>query len=163
MRACLAALPVLLVATSFSDARAGAAAATLPKEAAQALHSATQVELYSLEPWFDDDTKEPKWHELVVLGHTTLKTDKAKAAVAQVEAAIKAGAGKSAACVEPRQGLRAESGGHAYDFLLSYDCHSLVVYIDDKKVATLPAAGSPAALDKLLKQAKVPLSQSASD
>jgi len=160
MRACLAALPLLVACAGSAFA---SPANTLPPDADKALHSATQVELYSLEPWFDDDTKETKWHELVLLGRATLTAEKAKAAVAQIDAALKAGAGKSAACVEPRQGLSVESAGHRYDFLLSYDCHSLEVYVDDKKAATLAAGGSPAGINKLLAQAKLPLSKSASD
>jgi len=160
MLACLAAIPALLAANLAGSVDA---AKTLPPEAAKALHAARQVELYSLEPWFDDDTKEAKWHGYVLLGHTTLAADEAKQAVAQVDAAITAAAKKQASCVEPRQALSVESEGHKYDFLLSYDCHSLEVYGDDKKLATLAAAGSPAALNKLLAQAKVPLSQSAGD
>ena len=160
MHACLAAVSALLAAAL---ANPQPSANALPPGAAKALHEATQVEIYSLEPWFDDDTKEAKWHGYVVLGHATLAADKAKQAVAQVDAAIAAAAKKEVACVEPRQALSVQSEGHTYDFLLSYDCHSLEVYGDDKKLVTLAAAGSPAAMNKLLVQAKLPLSQSAGD
>ena len=162
MRACLAALPVLLLGCFAGDARAGAAN-SLPTDAAQALHSAKQVELYSLEPWFDEDTKETKWHGYVLLGHATLSGDKARQAAAQFEAAISAKAPPKLDCFEPRHALGVESGGHRYELLLSYECHALEVYADGKRVGRLVAARSSASLDKLLRQAKVPLSQSASD
>ena len=150
MTACLAALLL-------------AAGNVLPADAMQALHSAPTVELYSLEPWFDEGAKEPMWHGYVLLGHVTLSAGKAKTAVAAIDAAIQSGEGHKSACVEPRQALHVASGGHAFDFLLSYDCHSLEVYRDDRKLASLAAGGSPKVLDKLLSEAKVPLSKSASD
>ena len=135
----------------------------LPADLAKILHEAKQVELYSLEPWFDEDAKETKWHGFVLLGHATLTAADSKLAVAALDSAIKAAKGGDQFCFEPRHALRFESGGHKYDFLLSYECQQLEVFRDDVGVASLGAAGTPAALNRLLKAAKVPVSQSASD
>src|SRR5436190_7789418 len=144
----------------FRDSRASEDS-SLPPDVAKALASADRVELYSLEPWFDEDTKEAKWHGYVLLGHTTLSGDKAKLAVREFESTIKGA--DSSACFEPRHGLRVESAGHAYDLLLCYQCDALALYVDDKFVRKYGAHGSPKVLNKLLGEAKVPLSQSGDD
>jgi hypothetical protein len=81
----------------------------------------------------------------------------------QIDSAIKAAKGGDQFCFEPRHALHIESGGHAYDFLISYECQQLEVFRDDVGVASIGAGGTPAALNRLLKAAKVPISQSASD
>jgi hypothetical protein len=160
MRAILAVVCLLAIAAIFWDARASDDSA-LPPDVAKALHSATKVELYSLEPWFDESAKESKWHDYVLLGHTTLSGDKAKLAVKEFESTIKGP--NVSACFDPRHGLRVESAGHVYDLLLCYECNGLAIYVDDKYLKKYGAMGSPKVLNKLLSDAKVPLSQSASD
>jgi len=162
MRACLVALALLLAAVFAGDVRAKEAHA-LPPEFAQVLASAEKVEIYSLEPWFDEDTKEAKWHGVVLLGHATLSGDKARKAATQFNLAVTGWDGATSMCFEPRHGLRVESDGHVYDFVLCYDCNKLEYYRDDKRVAGISASGSSKVLNKLLTDAKVTLSGSVDD
>lgn len=133
----------------------------LPAAAVQALRAPDKVILYSLEPWDHPTAREKTLHEVKVLGQTELAGETRAAAIAELEKAVTGWDGMRAACFEPRHALRVIAKGHAYDFLLCYDCHGLVVYRDRKVLADIGAAGSPKELDALLGAAKVPTSWSA--
>ena len=63
----------------------------------------------------------------------------------------------AAMCFNPRHGLRIESRGHEYDFLLCYECRQMDIFRDGKQIAHLFIRGSPTALNALLTQAHIPI------
>lgn len=54
------------------------------------------------------------------------------------------------------------SGGHLYDFLICYECHSVRIYKDDVEVFILGILGSTKVLDSLLLKGKPAVNGSAS-
>jgi len=163
MRTCLATALLVASLAGFAGDSSAVTANTLPPEVSKALGSAKKLELYSLEPWFDPSTEEEQWHDNVLLGKTTLSADKAKLAVTELNTALKAWDGKPPICEESRQAIRIESEGKKYDLLLGFECHGLSIYRDDKLIVQLGIGGSPRPFNKLLTDAKIPLSQSGSD
>src|SRR5262249_52472178 len=134
----------------------------LPRSAADALANATDVTLYSLDDTNDQSDGSSavaagKLHRFPVLGKTVLTGKNVKKAVAAFQDAIARSTGPRYACFEPHHALRIVSGDHTYDYLLCYDCSAIVVYQDDKEIQYQSAAGSPAVLNELLREAHVPL------
>ncbi|HEV8577488.1 MAG TPA: hypothetical protein VGX68_00280 [Thermoanaerobaculia bacterium] len=146
----------LLLPMKPSDARIVNA---LPAAAAQALHGAGQIVLYSLEPWEQAGANEEVLYRFKVLGRKELDREQSAKAVAELEAAIAGWDGMVAMCFDPRHALRVKTAVHTYDYLLCYACHQLYVYEDGKLIKELGAAGSAKVLNELLSAAKIPLSK----
>lgn len=135
----------------------------LPDAAVEALRSATRAEIYSLEPSIDpEDTSTPvvgTFHDYAVLGKATLEAAASRTAAAEFEAVVAGWDGMVALCFEPRHGLRVESKGHTYDFVLCFDCQSMRVYLDDEPLNSFGASGSAEVLNRLMADAGLELSQ----
>lgn len=154
---CLALLLLLLAS------RAGAEeTGVLPVDAVEALRSASQVEIYSLEPWSRPDrTGREAFYGYEVLGRATLPPETSRIAVAEFEAVAKAPDGIAVLCFDPRHALRVERNGDTYDFLLCYDCGAMEVYRNGEHRVKVDAAGSSVTLNRLMEAAGLSLSQTA--
>lgn len=132
----------------------------LPDDAAQALHAATNGQLYSLEPWAMPGGPSDRLHDRAVLGDTELNRKDAHEVAEAIGAAVAGWDGIKVGCFDPRQAFRVQSGRVTYDFLLSYQCHALEVYKNGAIDARLGMFGDPRALNDLLTAEKIPLSRS---
>lgn len=133
----------------------------LPPDAANALHSATNVVLYSLEPLGELTPKDKTLHGVRILGETKLDARRSRVAINAFESAIATGATNfGARCFEPRHALRVSADGQTYDFMLCYECQWLALMRDDKEIVRVCAIGVPVDLNKLLTGAKIPLAKS---
>jgi hypothetical protein len=158
-------LSVLIVCFSTIAPKRAAASNSLPEEAAKVLKHPSNAVMYSLEPWSPrdgDDFVAPlgRLHGYVILGHASLDAHESDSGAKAIERAIQDYDGTIAACFDPRHALRIVANNHVYDFLICYACHQLEVYRDDERIASLGAIGSTRALNSLLVQHLVPLSDS---
>jgi hypothetical protein len=135
----------------------------LPADARKALEQAKELELYSLSPGPEKEKPADGFHGWKVLGKTAVKADDArKALAAAVLKGVADSDGSVADCFEPRHGVRAVYDGKTYDFVVCFHCSQIEVYAGDKHLETTPTAASPEpALDKMLKDAGVPLAPKA--
>lgn len=134
------------------------AAAALPADTRKLLDRAETVELLSLDPNRRDEKGKGSFHGYKVLGKVDLKmkADRAKVLKALYKG-IDDSDGSVAACFIPRHGIRAKVDGKTVEIVICFQCHSMNVYIGDKKTSVL-TDGSPAAtFNKVLTDAKVPL------
>ncbi|HTR40961.1 MAG TPA: hypothetical protein VMH87_05045 [Pseudomonadales bacterium] len=154
-------LTLLVFLAISSQSKAAPDENKLPPDAANALHSAKEVILYSLEPWSIPAKNDKTLEHFKILGQTTLADKQASIAIAEFKSAIlKKRRGVVIFCFDPRHAIRVDSGGHTCDFLLCYTCGYLYVYCDGKNTAELDAGGSPKVLNALLTDANIPLSKS---
>jgi uncharacterized protein (TIGR03067 family) len=129
----------------------------LPADAQKALESAKELELYSLDPTPRKEKDPADFHGWKVLGKTAVKKDDAQAVAAAVVKGVADSDGTAALCFNPRHGVRVAAGDATYDFVC-FECLQVQVYTGDKKLDGALTASSPQkALDKLLKDAGVPL------
>jgi uncharacterized protein (TIGR03067 family) len=131
----------------------------LPEEAQKALEAAKELDLYSLDPMPAKGEDSGDFHGWTVLGKATLKKDDAHAVAAAVVKGVADNDGSVAICFNPRHGVRVAADGKTFDFVICFECRQVEVYTGDKKVGeTARTAAAPQkALDKLLKDAGVPL------
>jgi hypothetical protein len=156
-----AALLCLLLLMPVPDACAALGNA-LPADAAEALRSASEAEIYSLEPYdsaVDEEADSSRLHGYLVLGKTALDPVSSRAAVAEFETAVANWNGLVAACFDPRHGLRTKSNGHTFDFLLCYDCNGLAVYRDGTLLTSIGVTGSPRVLNEMMEALGLVLSE----
>ena len=148
----------VVVVTLFSTQRGKADAAD---DAWAALEKAEKFELHSLDPDFGHDVKDGiyGWKSL---GQTTVKDAQLrKKLVAALGDAIDNARASKKKCFDPRHAIRVIAGQKTYDFLICFECDYVYVYSDKKRVAIWNTTDRPKeALDKVLKDAKVPLPKS---
>jgi hypothetical protein len=139
--------------------RVAAADNEIPKEARAAFEKAEEFELYSLDPARDLGGKKVEaLHGWKVLGKVTVKGADAKRVRQAVEKGVKDSDGSVAACFNPRHGIRVTNGTKTYDLVICYECLSASVFVGDDRVGSfLTARGPEGALNKVLRDAKVPL------
>jgi hypothetical protein len=133
----------------------------LPADVLAVLDKAEAIELYSLDP-ADRGEKEIKddkkaFHGWKVLGQTTLKGDARKAALEAVLKGVKDSDGSAARCFIPRHGIRAVAGDKTADLVICFQCLQIQTFLGDQRGGALTTAGPQPALDKILKDAGVPL------
>ena len=151
---------VLVVAMIFSSGCA-TNKNKLPTDATEALHTAKNITLFSLEPWGLINTNDDLLHGFKILGQTTLDEKQTAIAVNAFESAICQKERRfTLACFDPRHAIQVIDKNRTYDFLLCYACGYLYVYRDNEFDASLEAFGSPEELNALLVVAKIPLSKS---
>ena len=121
----------------------------LPPDLQHVLDAADSAEIYSLDP-NSDPRKGPALHNVSVLGHTKLDAVETRRAALAFNQAIKGWDKILTYCFNPRHALRIHANGHAYDYLLCYECHQIEVFVDDDQKAGLGAAGSPNVLNSIL-------------
>jgi hypothetical protein len=130
----------------------------LPKEAKAILDAADKVELYSLDPTGGMLKKaRAGFHGWKVLGKTPLKDAKTRK---KVRDAIYKGIAESsgvAGCFHPRHGIRATHKGATVDLVICFECAWMSVHVKDKAHAVWTSFSPRPTLDKVLRDAKVPL------
>lgn len=132
----------------------------IPADALQALMTATQSTLYSLEPWEDPSENSEKLYRFKVLGKTQLDSKETiKAALEFKNAVPISDPGIRFACFDPRQAIQISYKNHVYDFLICYECGYEVIFKDGKEIANLPATGDPSILNNILSNAGVIISK----
>jgi hypothetical protein len=62
-------------------------------------------------------------------------------------------------CFSPRHGLRVTWHDHIYDFVICYECKSMLIYVDGRSVAGLALTGSAKTFDEILRAAHVELAK----
>jgi hypothetical protein len=115
------------------------------------------VELYSLDPARRDDPESGSWLGFGLLGRVRLDGEAAQRATSELLRAVDDSDGTVAMCFEPRHALRAQSGGHVYDFLLCYECLSMNVFVDGRFRVGVAVAGNGDALNGLLRERGIAL------
>ncbi len=132
----------------------------LPADAAEALRSAEQVEIYSLEPLSRPDSGEfEDLYGYEVLGRALLGVEASRRAVAEFEGVVTAWGDAVSFCFDPRHALRVVHLGATFDFVLCFDCGALEVYRNGKRQTKVAAKGSARALNQLMEEAGLALSQ----
>jgi hypothetical protein len=131
----------------------------LPVDAAEALRSTAQVEIYSLEPLSRPDETVEALYGYEVLGKATLPPEASRVALAEFEAAVPRWDGLVAYCFDPRHALRVVHNGETFDFVLCFDCNGLEVYKNGKYLVKVGIAGSPKVLNELMEGVGLALSQ----
>lgn len=132
----------------------------LPADTRKLLDKADTVELLSLDPTPLGDKEKVKqsFHGYKVLGKVDLtkKADKEKLLKAFYKG-IDDSDGSVAGCFIPRHGIRAKVDGKTIEIVVCFQCHSMQVYIGDKRTSVLTDRSPAATFNKILKDAKVPL------
>jgi hypothetical protein len=148
--------------STHADVQAGQA-----PEAAQALERPEAVEVYSLEPTIRSPHQRRSLHGFDVLGHASLSGTEVNAIAAFRSAmnnptTVTVGGKREvvvAACFEPRHAITVRLGRHRFDYLLCYSCGEMEVFRDGKMISSVPAGGSPDALNRLMRANGLPLSK----
>lgn len=131
----------------------------LPKDVEAILAKPDRLELFSLDPAMPDEKPKNGFHEWKVLGSTVVKDAKTQAALV---AALQKGIAESnvvASCFDPRHGLRATQGGKTVDLVICFRCRSIEVHRGDQRSFVWVTVSPQPALDKVLKDANVPLAK----
>src|SRR5262249_35638882 len=101
----------------------------LPDKVWAILNEADQLELLSLDPDQEKDSKD-KFHGWNVLGKTEIKDKKAReGVVSAVSKGVKESDGTRANCFEPRHGVRASKGKQTVDLVICFECLSVEIYL----------------------------------
>jgi hypothetical protein len=130
----------------------------LPDAARTALEKADAIDVLSLDPQGDDESKDA-FHDYKVLARATVTDDDArKAVVAAVLKGVAESDGAVAKCFEPRHGLHVVYKGKTYDFLICYQCSQIQVFAEaaEEPETVGTTAASRAALDKALRESGAP-------
>lgn len=130
----------------------------LPKEAKEVLEGAEKFELYSLDPAGGKLPKDADgFHGWKVLGKTEFKDE---ATLKKVRAAINKGVADSqgvAGCFNPRHAVRATVKDKTVDLIICFECLWMQVHVGDKQYPVWTSTSPQATLNKILRDAKVPL------
>ena len=130
----------------------------LPKEAKEILEAAESFELYSLDPAGGKLPKDADGFQgWKVLGKTEIKdADTRKKVRAALDKGIAQGIG-AAGCFKPRHGIRATAKDKSVDLVICFECMTIMVMVGDKAQAVWTSAAPQKTLNKILRDAKVPL------
>jgi hypothetical protein len=96
------------------------------------------------------------------LGQAQLKLESSRAVLGDLATWITAPEPTAvAACFNPRHGVHLVANGHAYDFVVCFECGGAEVFKDgaERPFAWLYRGGSPKAWNALLQGAHVPLAE----
>lgn len=132
----------------------------LPKEVREGLASSPSITLYSLQPWGGPDIPQWDFHGHHVLGRLDLSPDRAKTAIAPLNAALSEGdASTMSMCrINPRHALGFKIGNDAYDILICYECGQLEIFKNNQDLRFVGMIGrNPKVLNRLLKSAAISL------
>jgi hypothetical protein len=133
----------------------------LPDAVRTALEKAGELEVYSLNGETND---KDGWHGSKVLGKTTVKKENATKLASALAKGVSEG-DRGARCFIPRHGVRATYDGKTYDLVICFECGWVYIYTDKSdKPKVLMIANSPSgALNKILTDAKIPLTKPAKE
>lgn len=132
----------------------------IPAEAEAALRQAPAWELFSLNPYVENDESDPQtFHGWKVLGSTDIQDDKVRQSLlSSLAESVAANPGQTAACFMPRHGIRVNYNGAQHDFVICFQCYRTHWYRDDKMLTGFNPTDTPGpAFNAVLKAAEVPL------
>jgi hypothetical protein len=150
--ACLLAISLLSCSEKFPD------------EIRVPLEKAEQFELLSINPGHQA-TGDDRFHKWVVLGRMRVTDGNTRQVLlAALKKGVEASDGTTAACFNPRHGIRVIHGGKTTDFLICFQCLQIQVFADEAKPGSAPdivaITRSPQpAFDEVLKGAKITLAR----
>lgn len=158
-RAAALSLILLLPAIGCKAKEPAAVNNQIPEAAERALRESPQVVLVSIDPTFAGELLGGrKFHGYRYLGETSLSSPEKRQQVVQtLRQDVSRWNGVHGLCFLPRHALRATSNGTTYDFLVCYECWTLVVYAGDGSLATIGITGSDRLFNEVLRAAKVAL------
>ena len=138
--------------------RAGDDPQKLSPQATKILHTRTNAVLYSLDPEFHSDQTDSNRfvHGYKILGKIPLEPQQVHIIVEELEEGIKTNR-SIANCFIPRHMLRISASGQSCDFLICYQCSRVAIICDGEKRYGLGLSGSDDRLNKILKEADIPL------
>jgi len=121
---------------------------------------ADAIELYSLDPSFDDKEPDPKkgFHGWKVLGKTTVKDAKMRKKI--VEALYQGLAdsdGTAAKCFNPRHGVRVTVDGKTADIVICFECLQMQFHAGEASKTETTTRTPEKLIDEVLTAAGVPL------
>lgn len=131
----------------------------MPRAASDALATADQYELLSLDPGRPVAPSPDLYHGYRVLGQTEV----ADAATRErLNRALRGGVESVLAnrphCFNPRHGIRVTRAGQTMEFLICFECEQVQVWNGSQRVANWSTDSSPQPVfDDALRQANVPL------
>lgn len=135
----------------------------LSAEAREILEKADSFELYSVKPEVakNESGEGPKlFHDYPVLGKTVIKGANTRKAVrTTLLQAIASHPKYGAKCFLPRHGLRAMHDGKTLDLLICFECSRISAWSGGKETHLLTAGSAQPLLDRILKDANVPLAK----
>jgi hypothetical protein len=138
----------------------------LPKEAKEILDGAEKFELYSLDPaggMLKKGEESGGFHGWKVLGKTEIKdAGTLKKVRTAIDKGIAEGEG-AAGCFIPRHGIRATMKDRTVDLVICFECVSMMVFVKDKTHAVWTSDSPQPTLDKILRDANVPLPKQKDD
>lgn len=130
----------------------------LQEDVATAITSADSIELISINPNFRKGGDYHGWQEL---GRATIESAATqKEIVAKLDDAINRSDGTVAGCFNPRHAVLAKHEGKTYEVIICFECMSLLIQIDGKRVGseTITQAHS-GYFNQLLTNAKLPIAE----
>jgi len=126
------------------------------------LDSPTEVTLYSTNPdsrafhwWFS------RWfHDYRIIGRIrVIDPVQQRQVTATVRRAAQTYVGDTKCGFSPRHGVRLSSGSTTFDFLICFECSRMIVYSGDQHIVGLSIGGSPDALNRILRAARIRIAQ----
>jgi hypothetical protein len=138
---------------------------TIPTSAWECLRHPQQMVLYSIDPDLaDPGTNSNVFHEHRILGQTSVTTATDRATI---DSAVRRSVGswlrRRYNCFNPRHGIRVTDGTTTYDFLVCFECQSMLLFSGEQQVAATGIRGSPTQLNAILSAANVPLAKPADE
>jgi hypothetical protein len=149
----------LLAVVLVTAGRTAAEENQIPDKARAILEKAAKFELLSLDPKRPEKKAAGNFHGWKVLGKTLVKkAGDRKKLVAALEKGVKDSDGTVAGCFNPRHGIRVTHQGKTAEFVICFECLSMMIYVDGKSTKGCLTTGSPQpTFDQVLRAAKVPL------
>lgn len=126
------------------------------------LQNSERLTLFSLSPHhgplFSWRRLPPNFHGYPILGSVELTGEAKSELLGKLYTAI-AEEASPARCFNPRHGIRATDGGGQIDLVICFECGQVVSYIHGKEGGAILSGSAASHFDKVLQDAKVPLSQ----
>ena len=123
------------------------------------LHQAQQMTLYSIHPQESESALvgSQLFHGYRILGQVPVSAPADQKRVAQAVQHAVLVAFDSAACFNPRQGVRVSDGRDTYDLVICFECGEMEIFAGEERVGNTGMGGSPDALNSILTAGGVPL------
>jgi len=145
-------LVVLYPATGLPSGR------SIPDHVLQALQSAEQFEMLSLDPQRPREKPAEEFHSWKVLGRTRVEVASREKIVEALKSGVFWHNSTSYRCFNPRHGIRLTRGAQTMDLVICFECRQVEVYIKDERAEGFLVSGSPQSVfDETLRSARVPL------